>query len=276
MLHVAVCAPVRLHDVYDGAAHGWLSGRGWPPATRNTKQDQPPEVFWDALWKLLEQPPETRRRTPFTIETMRLAGLLDPQLQARVAEAAKGRPGVKEAATAARRDCFDLRTLSAYPASTLGGALHREAAARGELNRLVTPEALGLASLPPPLDYLNARILESHLAWAAVGGYGATLFDEFGLAAFQAAQFGHHYSTLLLGLTMTTLAFDRPPGLELVLESIFRGWRHGRDTPLLLSAPWSDMLDLPLEAVRQRLGVKPFASPLTDAIAQARDGSERA
>lgn len=275
LLHVAACAPIRLVDVYDNAARGWLTGEPYALGTRNTRGVEPPEAFWQAFWALLEQPIEARRRTSFTIETMRLAGLLDPQLEARVAEAAKRRPGLTEAANTGRRDPFDPKALSVYPPSTLGGAVCREATVRGELGRLVTPADLGLEAMPPPLDYLNARTLECHLVWAVVAGYGAAQLDELALAAFQAGQFGHHYATLLLGLTMTTVAFDRPPGLQIVLESVFRGWRHGRETPLLLGVPWSAMWDLPLETVREKLGVTPFPSPLSAAAAQAaakRDG----
>lgn len=270
MLHVAVCAPNRLDDVYDSAAEGWRTGRRGPtPATRNTSEDHTPEAFWDAFWELLDQPAATRKRKPFTVATMRLAGLLDPQVEARVSAAAAGRPGVRDAAAAGRSDRIEAGALSGYGASTLGGAVHREITLKGELGKVLDTPELGLAGMPPPLDYLNKRALECHLMWAAVGGYSHAELDELALAAFQAGQFGHHYSTLLLGLTMATVAFDRPQGAELVLDSIFAGWRHGRETPLLLNAPWSEMWDLPLEAVRQRLRVKPFASPLSAAIARA-------
>lgn len=268
LVHVAVCAPARLIDVYDGAAHGWLSGILYPPGTRNTKNDRPPEAFWEAFWQVLEQPAADRRRGAFTLATARLAGLLDPQINARVAATTADFRGVREAAARGLLERIDVRDLAGMPPSTLGGVVHREAMVRGQLGRILDPAALSLDTLPAPLGYLNARILESHLVWATVAGYSHAELDELALAAFQMAQFGHHYSSLLLALTMTTIAMERPEGLEIVLESIFRGWLHGRETRPLLGVAWSELWDLPIDAVRQSLGVTPFPSPLTAAVWQ--------
>lgn len=272
LLHVAVCAPGRMMDVYDSAAHGWLSGQAYPPSTRNLKDHPPPETFWRAFWRLVEQPVTQRRRTPYTIATIRLAGQLDPELNARVATAAMEFPGVRAAAAAGLIEKIEVGALAGKAPSSLGGLVHREAMVRGQLARLLDPDALGLGDLPPPLAYINARILESHLVWAVVAGYSRADLDELSLAAFQMGQFGHHHSSLLIGLAVATLAFDRPPGLEIVLESIFRGWIHGRQTRPLLDVPWTELWDLPIEAVRQQLGVTPFASPLAAAIDEAARG----
>lgn len=268
-VHVAVCAPARLVDVYDGAAHGWLSGILYPPGTRNTKDDRPPEAFWEAFWQILDQPAAARRRGAFTLATIGLAGLLDPQIDARVAATARDFPGVRDAAARGLLERIDVRDLAGLPPGSLGGIVHREAMVRGQLGQILDPAVLSLDRLPAPLGYLNARILESHLVWAAVAGYSHAELDELALAAFQMAQFGHHYSSLLIALTLTTIAIDRPQGLEIVLESIFRGWRHGRETRPLLGVAWGELWDLPIDTVRQGLGVTPFPSPLTAAVRQA-------
>jgi len=267
-LHVAVCAPARLIDVYDGAAHGWLSSHAFPPSTRNQKLNPPPAKFWQAFWQILEEAVATRRRAPFTLAVMRLAGLLDPGLNDRVAAAALQHPGVRDATTAGLLERIRIRELSGFPPTSLGGAAHREAMVRGQVDQFLDLDTLSRADLPPPLDYLNARLLESHPVWAALAGYGEGELDEIALAAFRMGQFGHHHSSLLVGLTMATVAFDRPPGLETVLDSIFRGWMHGRETPPLLDIAWSDLWHLPIDAVRQQLGVTLFPSPLTAAISQ--------
>lgn len=266
LLHVSVCTPERLLDVYDAAAHGWLSGQVYSPSTRNTRGGGPSEAFWRDFWKLLEGAAADRRRIPFTRAAIRLIRLLDPQLNTRIAAAALDYRGVREAAGKGLLEHLDVREFAQAPASHLGGLIYREAMLRRQQQDFIDPTEFGPHQMPPPLGYLNMRILESHLAWAVVGGYSHAELDELALAAFQTAQFGHHYSSMVLALTMATVAVERPAGLEIVLESVFRGWLHGRQTPPLMGVAWRELLDMPLEAVRQSLGVVPFASPLTAAV----------
>lgn len=266
LLHVAVCTPERVLDVYDAAAHGWLSGQLYPPSSRNTKGKPPPDEFWRDFWKLLEGSAAQRRRIPFTKAAIALTRRLDPQLESRVAGAALDYPGVREAAAQGLLERLEPSELSGLPPSQLGGMIHREAMLRGVETAQIDRLGPELERLTPPLGYLNARILESHLAWSVVGGYSHAELDELALAAFQTAQFGHHYSSVVLALTMATVAIERPAGLEIVLESVFRGWLHGRQSPPLLGVAWRELLDLPIETVRHTLGVTPFASPLTAAV----------
>ncbi len=272
LLHVAICAPGRMVDVYDSAAHGWLSGQSYSPVTRNMTGEQPPAAFWRSFWRLLDQPLAGRRRKSFTASTAELAGLLEQRINSRVAAAALSFPGMTDAVEARRLERIDLRSLSHMPATSLGGVVYREAVARGQLDLILEPGALLLERLPPPLGYLNARILECHIVWAALAGYSSAELDELALAAFQMGQFGHHYSSLVIALAAATLAFERPVGLEIVLDSIFRGWLHGRETPPLLGVSWSDLWETPIDDVRQRLGVTTFPSPLAAAIAAMPQG----
>lgn len=264
LLHVAVCAPERVADVYDSAAHGWLFGEAFPPTSRYRRREPLPAAFWDLFWRLVEQPLAARRRIPFTLATLSLAGRLDVELSERVALTALVFPGVREAVSAGLLEGIRASDFALHSSDSLGGAVYLQALQKGELGEIVDASALELAKLPQPLGYLNARVLESHLVWAVVGGYGAAEIDDVALASFQAAQFAHHYSTLLLGLTMASLAFERPVGLEYVVDAIFRGWLHGRQTRLLLPIAWSQLWDCPVKQVREDLGIVAFASPLTD------------
>jgi ubiquinone biosynthesis protein Coq4 len=268
MLHVAVACPARMEDIYDNAANGWLAGPLFTPRYRGREFLRPGPEFWRAFWALLDIPPAERRRGSFTLEAIRLAGLLGSDLTAYAAAAARQAPGVQDVADAARGRSARLspERLAACPPHTLGGAVWLEMTARGMTGDIVDPERLGLSALPSPLDFVNLQAVQHHVVWAVVAGYSAAQLDELALAAFEMGQFRHHHSSLILGLTMATLAFDRPPGLELVLDCIFQGWTHGRETPLLLGRDWASLIDLPLEAARAQLGVTPFRSPLSAAM----------
>jgi hypothetical protein len=268
MLHVAVAAPERMVDVYDNAAAGWSGGAVFPPRGHAEPPLKPGEGFWTAFWKLMETPYEQRRKLGFTLQTAQLAGLLPGELNARAAGAVAEFRGVGEAAAGGVPPKFDLERLARCPGGSVGGAFYRDVLANGGSLELIDRQVLELDRLPPPLAYVNARILQSHGLWAIVGGYSPAMLDEIALAAFQMGQFGHPYSALLVGIVMAALALDRPPGIEFMLDAIFRGWTHGRATAPLLGVAWEEIWDLPVDSVRAKLGVTPFDSPLAAAASR--------
>ena len=71
--------------------------------------------------------------------------------------------------------------------------------------------------------------------------------DDYG---FQLGQFGHHYSSMFLAVTVTKVALDQAAGLDLILDTIFSGWAHGRETPPLLGLPWEDIWHEPIDTIR--------------------------
>ena len=80
------------------------------------------------------------------------------------------------------------------------------------------------------------------------------------ISGFQLGQFGHSYSAMFLAMVLTRAAFDRPEAATLLLDTILGGWVHGRESPPLLGVAWEAIWDQPVDAVRARLGLKPYAS----------------
>jgi len=122
-------------------------------------------------------------------------------------------------------------------------------------------ESLGLADLPAPLDYLNARILQCHDLWHLLAGYRTTALHEIAISAFQMAQFGHHYSSMFLAVVLTKIAATQPDAIGLFLDTILTAWTHGRETPPLIGLDWETIWDRPLETLRAELGVTAYSSP---------------
>jgi ubiquinone biosynthesis protein Coq4 len=262
-LHAAAAAPERLVGVYDAAAEGWLGSPVGGPVVR--LPDPPPEriprAFWDGLWSLLEEPPGNLTAPNVTGRTAALAGVVSPNIQARVARAALAYPGVQAAATQGTPRRFTLEALARCPAGSLGATFHALIVDNGFDLEVLDRDALGLDKLPPPLGYLNARILQCHDLWHIVGGYETTALHEVAISAFQLGQFGHHYSSMFLGMVLTRVAFERPEGGPLLLDTILAAWAHGRRTPPLLGVDWPAVWDRPLAEVRTLLGVQSYASP---------------
>jgi ubiquinone biosynthesis protein Coq4 len=269
-LHGAAAAPESLPGVYDACAEGYL---GEPVGARPVPTDaaaaaEPeiiPAAFWLALWALLDEP----RAGPgaggaalnVTSKTAALAGLVAPRLQLRVGKAALAYPGVAAAAGQGYPHRFSLAALARCPPGSLGGTFHALIVDNGFDLEVLDRDALGLDKLPPPLDYLNARILQCHDLWHIVGGYRTTALHEVAISGFQLGQFGHHYSSMFLAMVLTRVAFERPEGGAIMLPTILGAWAHGRRSPPLLGVDWEAVWDKPLDDVRTWLEVTPYASP---------------
>jgi ubiquinone biosynthesis protein Coq4 len=68
---------------------------------------------------------------------------------------------------------------------------------------------------------------------------------------------------------------ERPESLELMLDSMFKGWAHGRDTPPLLGVSWDKLWRLRMDQVRSELKVTPFPSPVAAAMRQLHERQPR-
>jgi ubiquinone biosynthesis protein Coq4 len=265
-LHGAAAAPERIPVLYDAVAEGYLGEpMGVKPVPTDTAAADDPEVipaaFWLGLWDLLNEPRSGLEAVNLTTRTAALAGLIAPRMQARIGKAALAYPGVPAAVAQGYPRRFTLKALARCPAESLGGRFHALIVDNGFDLEVLDRDALGLDKLPPPLDYLNARILQCHDLWHIVAGYETTALHEVAISAFQLAQFGHHYSSMFLAMVLTRVAFERPEGGPLMLQTILTAWAHGRRTPPLLGVNWEAIWDRPLIDVRRRLGVIPYVSP---------------
>lgn len=263
-IHGAVARPETVPHVYDAVAEGYL---GEPVGGRPVQTDTraPPELIgralWRELWALLDEPRAGLEAVSVTTRTAALAGLVSPHMQIRIGKAAKAYPGVVAAAGQGWPKPFTLAELAACPPDSLAGVFHALIVENGFDLEVLDRKALGLEALPPPLDYLNARILQCHDLWHIVGGYRTTALHEVAISGFQLGQFGHHYSSMFLAMALTRLAFERPEGGAILLPVILSAYLHGRRTPPLLPVRWETLWAQPVEAVRAKLGVTPYVSP---------------
>jgi ubiquinone biosynthesis protein Coq4 len=263
-LHAAAAAPERIPGLYDAAAEGYLGepvGAKPVPTDAAAEPELIPDVFWRGLRELLDEPQSALGAVNVTTRTAALAGLVSPRTEARVGKACLAYPGVPAAVAQGYPRKFTLESLARCPADSLGGQFHALIVDNGFDLEVLDRTALGLDKMPPPLDYLNARILQCHDLWHLVGGYQTTALHEVAISGFQLGQFGHHYSAMFLAMVLTRIAFERPEGGAIMLPVILSAWTHGRRTPPLLGVNWPAIWDKPLAQVRARLDVTPYVSP---------------
>jgi ubiquinone biosynthesis protein Coq4 len=252
--------PRAIIAVYDAAAAGWF-GDTAPPVDLTGGSGGVVEGLWPEFWAFLDDPVKTDPGT-FTLRTAGLGKFVDGGFARRAGEASLAYPGVAAAVAQGWPQRFTMGELAECPDGSLGNEFHRQIVDNNFDLEVLDRDALGLASLPPPLDYLNVRILQCHDLWHIVGGYHTTALHEVGISAFQLSQFGHNYSAQFLAFIIAKAAINRPEGFALLMEITLGAWRHGRSTPQLLGVNWQEIWDQPTDAIRQRLGVSAYISPV--------------
>lgn len=98
------------------------------------------------------------------------------------------------------------------------------------------------------------RLRDQHDLWHTVTGYGRDTFGEACLLAFTYAQTGNR------GLGVITLAGTFKLTKELgpeVKKAVWHGYKAGKRAAWLPSQDWETLLALPIEEVRQQLGITP-------------------
>jgi ubiquinone biosynthesis protein Coq4 len=259
---VAFVAPERIAELYDAASAGWFGEAVQGPAVETGAGPiTPPSAdFWTQYWGLVDATSGLDSGDA-TVRTAMLSGLLDPALQPRIATACLAYPGVALAAQAGLPARIALADLAACPIGSLGEAFYRLIVDNNFDLEVLDRDALGLANLIPPLDYLNTRMLQTHDLWHIVAGYRTTKLHEVAISAFQMAQFGHGYSAVFLALIATTAALGPPAFFAMLMNTILSGWVHGRRTPSMLLIPWEQVWVETTEQIRARYDVRPYVSP---------------
>ncbi len=259
--HAAFAAPERIAEIYDSAATGWFGKDiAGPAIPLSTKEPVPiSEDFWGEFWSLVGVTSELGSGD-VTTRAATLSGLLDASHQDRVAAASAAYPSVIQASMAGFPDRIELADLAVCPPGSLGEEFYRLIVDNNFDLEVLDRDALGLSRLPAPLDYLNARMLQTHDLWHIVAGYRTTKLHEVAISGFQMAQFGHGYSALFLALVATVSAINDQPQFSLMMDTILGAWVHGRRTPPMLLIPWEAEWTETTASIRNRYDVTPFVS----------------
>ena len=146
---------------------------------------------------------------------------------------------------------LDLKELRTLPTGTLG----REYALMMDRNGL---DPASIPTLPDDSDgkYVRSHLYETHDLWHVVTGFGTDVPGELGLQAFYQAQLpGKLPSAILAAGFLNTLVYSFGQR-DVRMREIARGWLLGRRSDPLFGVRWDDYLALPLDEVRERLGIE--------------------
>jgi len=262
MVAAAFTGPEQIAGCYDAAAAGWYgeSVGGEPIAAVRLPMLPLGDAFWATFWGMIDNPGESAGEV--TMRTAALGGLLAPEFQARAASACLAYPGVSDIDPARMPERIALSDLAACPEGSLGHRFHRLIVDNGFDLEVLDRDALGLATLRPPLNYLNTRMLQTHDLWHIVAGYRVTSLHEIAISAFQLSQFGHNYSAMFLALVVAMGAFRDAAGPDVIMETVMSAWRHGRRTPPMMLIPWEREWRKPAPEIREKYGVSVYETTI--------------
>ena len=168
-------------------------------------------------------------------------------------------PSFSPSAPSSTRTTCDLRELLRLPFGTFGHEY-----AQWMIDHSLSPDVRVPADKPadPDQRYLLQRILQVHDFWHVLSGYNCDSAGELGLLAFTYGQsVARGIPLVLLGVVLEDLASNWRKRRRLwspLVPYLWRAFRRGRRAHFLLPILVEDYLDLPIGAVRQRLGIPMF------------------
>jgi ubiquinone biosynthesis protein COQ4 len=156
----------------------------------------------------------------------------------------------------------DRATLRRLPVNSVAHAYLRFVDAEG-----ITAEGLRVASAQgerreraaaADVEFIRARMRDTHDLWHAVLGYGGDVLGEAALLAFTFAQTRNAAIGTLVLVGLAKL--DSREARALIINAFGRGVRAA----WLPGQPWEELLPLPIDEIRQRLriGAPPRYTPV--------------
>jgi ubiquinone biosynthesis protein COQ4 len=171
----------------------------------------------------------------------------------------------------------DRPRLEAMPEGSLGRAYLRFMD-RGKITAegLMDAQTAGVdpnarLDLDPRRRYVADRLRDMHDLWHVLTEYGADDTGEIANLWFSVGQFGNPGMAFIAFFGVVD---GLAHGHKWWARYCYRAWKRGRRAKRLISEPLEEMLDLPIDEARRRLGIQPSPDAHPDGMRRGyrRDG----
>lgn len=264
LAHAAFLAPDRVAETYDALSETWLGApiEAAPIQSLDKPSEPTPTGLWDQFWAVVEDAADGKLDAlAITERTAALGGAMPEAFVARVADMSHLYPGIAEAASADMPEKIQLATLANQPPGSIGAEFHQLIVENKFDLEVLDRSEIGLSALPPPLAYLNTRILQAHDLWHITAGYETTALHEIALSAFQMAQFGHNYSAQFLAVVAAVGAISPAAGYKVLMDTVTTSWVHGRETYPMMLIPWEQVWHKSADDIREQFEISQYQRP---------------
>lgn len=191
------------------------------------------------------------------------------RIHARLLQSETGR-GLLEAKPDIVERLHDRAALARLPEGTLGRAyldfVERENISAEGIRAAGAKGMTREVPVPPHLQWVHARMRDTHDLWHAAVGYHGDVLGETALLGFTFAQTWNPAIGLVLGVGLA-----KTLGTPNARKTILDGFRRGRNAAWLPGQDWEAMLSMPLDEVRRRLLLEapPVYTPVRSAELKA-------
>jgi ubiquinone biosynthesis protein COQ4 len=139
--------------------------------------------------------------------------------------------------------------LKLFPEGTFGRALYQH------LNENNLDPVLYPLDPKNEIDYIRNYYRQTHDIWHVATGFNTTVADELGLMTFSYAQNRSPAAAMIVVLGFLHGIIFNNKDLPSYFEKSMQGWNLGNKAQKLMPVDWENKFSLPLEQVRQELGV---------------------
>lgn len=161
----------------------------------------------------------------------------------------------------------DREALRALPADSFGHAYAcymDQERLDGDVLAAMVDEAYGPEDAE--LRFVRARVRDSHDLWHTLTGYGADPLGEGAVIAFSLGQIHQNVLVALVALMLLAPVVLIPRLVVAWPRYMLQAFRRGREAKWLLAEPLEDLLEVPLDEARRRLGIRPADACHPDGI----------
>ncbi len=164
---------------------------------------------------------------------------------------------ILEERTPLPREILEPERLADLPEGSLGREYYEHCRHNDLDPKLISTESNAVAAEIPATEihrFVYGLHRDSHDFWHVLTGYGIDMAGEAGIIAFTYGQLRNKaYGLICLLNAMMCTRRGRPD----VFRTVWRGWRYGRRSPLLIAIDWTPHLARPIEEVRREIGLDP-------------------
>jgi ubiquinone biosynthesis protein Coq4 len=160
---------------------------------------------------------------------------------------------------------FDLRDLAALPPGTLGSAYGTHM-----LENDLRPDFYESVEMTSDGTYIRNRLFQTHDIVHVLCGYTTSALDETGVTGFYFGQQDRYHgpggglllqhSMIQQGAVFLHAGVHDPEDGRLQIRAFIDGYNRGYAAEPFLSFRLEEMFELPIEEVRQQIGIRPRAS----------------
>ena len=160
---------------------------------------------------------------------------------------------------------FDLEELARLPGGTLGHVYGTHM-----LENNLRPDFYDSIETTSDTTYIRNRLFQTHDIVHVLCGYTTSALDESGVTGFYFGQQDHYHaagdgilmqhSIIQQGAVFLHAGIHDPEDGRLHMRAFIDGYNRGFEAKPFLSFHLEEMFELPIDQVRQRIGISPRAA----------------